>query len=119
MSYGRMADIDVGDDEPAMAEAAEGGPHEEGRSHERGGRERSRPDRGGRDRGPERGGPDRGGPERGGPRGRFRGPPRGGRPRIKPPIQEVFRRGDEVLVQVIKEGIGTKGPTLSTYISIP
>ncbi|MCO6458220.1 MAG: Rne/Rng family ribonuclease, partial [Pirellulaceae bacterium] len=27
--------------------------------------------------------------------------------------------GDEVLVQVIKEGIGTKGPTLSTYISIP
>jgi ribonuclease E len=43
----------------------------------------------------------------------------GNRPRVKPPIQEVFRRGDEVLVQVIKEGIGTKGPTLSTYISIP
>ena len=50
---------------------------------------------------------------------RHRRPPRGGRPRIKPPIQEIFRRGDEVLVQVIKEGIGTKGPTLSTYISIP
>jgi ribonuclease E len=44
---------------------------------------------------------------------------RGGRPRFKPPIQEIFRRGDEVLVQVIKEGIGSKGPTLSTYISIP
>ncbi|TWT92440.1 Rne/Rng family ribonuclease [Stieleria varia] len=44
---------------------------------------------------------------------------KGGRPRNKPPIQEIFRRGDEVLVQVIKEGIGTKGPTLSTYISIP
>lgn len=43
----------------------------------------------------------------------------GGRPRIKPPIQEIFRRGDEILVQVIKEGIGHKGPTLSTYISIP
>lgn len=41
------------------------------------------------------------------------------RPRFKPPIQEIFRRGDEVLVQVIKEGIGSKGPTLSTYISIP
>jgi len=41
------------------------------------------------------------------------------RPRIKPPIQDIFKRGDEVLVQVIKEGIGTKGPTLSTYISIP
>ncbi|MEM9353151.1 MAG: Rne/Rng family ribonuclease [Planctomycetota bacterium] len=48
-----------------------------------------------------------------------RKPRPGARPRIKPPIQELFRRGDEVLVQVIKEGIGTKGPTLSTYISIP
>ncbi|MGB7345518.1 MAG: Rne/Rng family ribonuclease [Pirellulaceae bacterium] len=44
---------------------------------------------------------------------------KGGRPRVKPPIQEILKRGDEVLVQVIKEGIGTKGPTLSTYISIP
>jgi ribonuclease E len=47
------------------------------------------------------------------------GRPSRGRGMIKPPIQEVFRRGDEVLVQVIKESIGTKGPTLSTYISIP
>ena len=43
----------------------------------------------------------------------------GGLGRPKPPIQDIFRRGQEVLVQVIKEGIGTKGPTLSTYISIP
>jgi len=43
----------------------------------------------------------------------------GVRPRIKPPIQDIFQRGDEVLVQVIKEGMGTKGPTLSTYVSIP
>ena len=43
----------------------------------------------------------------------------GARPRVKPPIQDILRRGDEVLVQVTKEGIGTKGPTLSTYISIP
>ena len=42
-----------------------------------------------------------------------------GRGTAKPPLQEIFRRGDEVLVQVIKESIGTKGPTLSTYISIP
>jgi ribonuclease E len=44
----------------------------------------------------------------------------GGRPlgRPKPLIQDIFKRGQEVLVQVIKEGIGTKGPTLSTYISI-
>ena len=44
---------------------------------------------------------------------------RSSRPRVKPPIQDIFKRGDEVVVQVIKEGIGTKGPTLSTYISIP
>ncbi len=41
------------------------------------------------------------------------------RPRVKPPIQEILQRGDEVLVQVTKEGLGSKGPTLSTYISIP
>ncbi len=52
--------------------------------------------------------------------GHRRKPSYGGfRPRVKPPIQEIFKRGDEVLVQVIKEGIGNKGPTLSTYISIP
>lgn len=62
--------------------------------------------------GPEGRGPDR-------HRQRRRNFRTGGRPRIKPPIQDVFRRGDEVLVQVIKEGIGAKGPTLSTYISIP
>jgi ribonuclease E len=39
--------------------------------------------------------------------------------RDRPPIQRCLRRGDEVLVQIIKEGIGTKGPTLSTYLSIP
>jgi ribonuclease E len=53
------------------------------------------------------------------PRGRHRAQRPGARPRIKPPIQDILRRGDELLVQVIKEGMGTKGPTLSTYISIP
>ncbi|MDO4571424.1 MAG: Rne/Rng family ribonuclease [Planctomycetia bacterium] len=43
----------------------------------------------------------------------------GARPKFKPPIQEILKKGDEVLVQVIKDGIGMKGPTLSTYISIP
>ena len=57
--------------------------------------------------------------QRNGRNGRGRRPMHSTRPRIKPPIQELFQRGDEVLVQVIKEGIGTKGPTLSTYISIP
>ena len=47
------------------------------------------------------------------------GSSRGSRGRYKPPIQDIFRRGDEVLVQVIKEAVGTKGPTLSTYVSVP
>lgn len=37
----------------------------------------------------------------------------------RPPIQKCFRRGQEVIVQVTKEGVGTKGPTLTTYLSIP
>lgn len=39
--------------------------------------------------------------------------------RDRPPIQKCLRRGQEVIVQIIKEGIGTKGPTLTTYIAIP
>ena len=38
---------------------------------------------------------------------------------VRPPIQECLRRGQEVIVQMTKEGIGTKGPTLTTYLSIP
>ncbi|MBB6428221.1 ribonuclease E/G [Algisphaera agarilytica] len=37
----------------------------------------------------------------------------------RPPIQKCLKRGQEVLVQVLKEGIGTKGPTLTSYLSIP
>lgn len=62
----------------------------------------------------------RGGGDRGNDRGNDLDDDGGfGRPKVKPLIQDVFQRGDEVIVQVIKEGIGTKGPTLSTYISIP
>ncbi|MEX0884863.1 MAG: Rne/Rng family ribonuclease, partial [Phycisphaeraceae bacterium] len=39
--------------------------------------------------------------------------------RERPPIQKCLRRGQEILVQVLKEGIGTKGPTLTSYLSIP
>lgn len=100
-------------------------PDEPQRGH-RGGGDR-RPRQGQRDTGRGRGGPPRGreggGFQRGGDR-RPRSPGRdfgrdGPNAAPKPPIQEIFRRGQEVLVQVIKEGIGTKGPTLSTYISIP
>src|SRR5687767_1799467 len=44
------------------------------------------------------------GPQAGGRTAQKRMRP-GVRPRIKPPIQEIFRRGDEILVQVIKEGM--------------
>ncbi len=39
--------------------------------------------------------------------------------RQRPPIQHCLKRGQEILVQVLKEGIGTKGPTLTSYLSIP
>ncbi|MBL9000043.1 MAG: Rne/Rng family ribonuclease [Phycisphaerae bacterium] len=39
--------------------------------------------------------------------------------RERPLIQHALRRGDEVIVQVLKEGVGTKGPTLTSYLSIP
>ena len=34
-------------------------------------------------------------------------------------IQEMLKAGQKLLVQVTKEGIGTKGPSLTTYIGIP
>ena len=68
---------------------------------------------------PSRGGGDD--DDRGGRRGGGRRPRPGSERSVanKPSIQDVFKRGSEVLVQVIKDGIGNKGPTLSTYISIP
>ncbi len=39
--------------------------------------------------------------------------------RERPLIQEALRKGQEVLVQVLKEGISNKGPTLTSYLSIP
>lgn len=37
----------------------------------------------------------------------------------RPPIQKCLKKGQDIVVQVTKEGINTKGPTLSTYISLP
>lgn len=41
--------------------------------------------------------------------------PRGNRPTI----DQLLKKGQEVVVQITKEGIGTKGPTLTTYVSLP
>lgn len=35
------------------------------------------------------------------------------------PIQDCLKKGQKLVVQVTKEGLKTKGPTLSTYISLP
>lgn len=39
--------------------------------------------------------------------------------KTRPPIQKCLNRGQEIIVQMTKEGIGTKGPTMTTYLSIP
>lgn len=39
--------------------------------------------------------------------------------RERPPIQDCLRKGKEIVVQVTKEGIKTKGATLSTYVALP
>ena len=98
------------------------GPHRD----QRGGDNRNRGGRGGNQRRPSGGGGYSSGSREGArDQGRSSGKPmrgntRGGRllGKPKPMIQEIFKKGQEVLVQVIKDGIGNKGPTLSTYISI-
>ncbi len=37
----------------------------------------------------------------------------------RPPIQRCLNKGQDIVVQVTKEGINTKGPTLTTYVSLP
>ncbi len=39
--------------------------------------------------------------------------------RSRPMMQEALRRGQEIVVQVLKEGLGSKGPTVTSYLSIP
>lgn len=39
--------------------------------------------------------------------------------RSRPQVQKCLRKGQELVLQVTKEGINTKGPTLTTYISLP
>ena len=40
-------------------------------------------------------------------------------PERRPRIQDVLQRNQRVIVQVVKEELGTKGASLSTYISLP
>lgn len=56
--------------------------------------------------------------ENGEPRERGARKPRG-RDRNGPPIQEVLTRGQTILVKVTKEAISTKGPRVTTEMSLP
>ncbi|HET6764171.1 MAG TPA: Rne/Rng family ribonuclease, partial [Longimicrobiaceae bacterium] len=44
---------------------------------------------------------------------------RGRRPRHYQPIQDVLKKGQEIVVQVSKEPISTKGPRVTAHISLP
>ncbi|MBF6560944.1 MAG: Rne/Rng family ribonuclease [Candidatus Binataceae bacterium] len=55
-------------------------------------------------------------PQRGGRgRGRGRRPER----RVRLPIEQQLKRGQEILVQIAKEPLGTKGARLTSFVSIP
>ena len=41
------------------------------------------------------------------------------RTKKSPKIENILKKNEEIMVQVIKEAIGTKGPRLTTYISLP
>ncbi len=47
------------------------------------------------------------------------GAPRVTAPTPTPPINELVRDGQEIVVQVVKDPIGTKGARLTTHLSIP
>ncbi|MGB3057501.1 MAG: S1 RNA-binding domain-containing protein, partial [Candidatus Omnitrophota bacterium] len=34
-------------------------------------------------------------------------------------IKDILKSGEEIMTQVVKEAIGTKGPRITTYISLP
>jgi len=78
---------------------------------EDGGDEESEGDDGAKDE-EEPAGAERTAPERG--RGRSRP-----RARVRLPIESLLKKGQMVAVQITKDAIGDKGPTLTTYISIP
>ena len=49
--------------------------------------------------------------------GKGRGEPRGERP--QPKIEELLKEGQEIIVQVVKEPLGTKGARLTSHVTMP
>ncbi len=56
---------------------------------------------------------------RGRRRGRGKPAETSDRGRHRLPIETMLKKGQDVLVQVTKDGIGSKGPALTTYLSLP
>jgi ribonuclease G len=109
---------------PVAARAQDGGGRGRGRrrGRGRGGRDGGRD---GRERGGDRGPRSGGGGDRGGDRG-GRGGGSGGRSSAVPnriskstPIREVVREGQEIIVQISKDPIGTKGARCTSHVSLP
>ncbi|MCK4851946.1 MAG: Rne/Rng family ribonuclease [Candidatus Omnitrophica bacterium] len=46
-------------------------------------------------------------------------PQRVSKPAAAPSIEKILKSGQEIMVQVVKEAISTKGPRITTYISLP
>ena len=69
--------------------------------------------------------PDRRGRERGGSGGRDRRPPRpvaasrDDRDRPEAKIEDLLKEGQDILVQVVKEPLGTKGARLTSHVTMP
>ncbi len=42
-----------------------------------------------------------------------------GMPKEIPPIEEILQEGQEIMVQVVKDPIGTKGTRISSFITLP
>ena len=99
------------------AQAREGGGGGDRSGGDRGGRSGGRDRNGGRSSG-ERGrsGGDRSGGDRGGRSGSGTMPNRISK---STPIREVVREGQEIIVQVTKDPIGTKGARCSSHVSLP
>ena len=95
--------LDIDDDEhtgPSNGPAPTAAPSTPGNGRQPGGAG-PRGGRGGRDRDP-----------RGGPRGEKNGPP-------EPKIEELLKEGQEIIVQVAKEPLGTKGARLTSHATMP
>ncbi len=99
----------------AAPREARGERTERGRRDREGGREGNREREGGREGGREREGRRGGG--RNGHNGHRRDEER--RPREQKNIQDLLKEGQEVIVQVAKDPIGTKGARITSHISIP